>query len=668
MLPILLVAVLSQAEPVAALPPDAGPADPATSAPDAGAAPTPDEPDRGRQTVVTGSRTERKAADAVVATEVYTRPQIEQLGVRDLTQLVQQSPGVEMVYTNRGVGLRLQGLDPEYVLILVDGQRVSGRSGPFTDISRFSLREVERVEIVKGPAAALYGADAMGGVVSLITRRPQKPFEASLRGMFGTLMEGDVRGHVGSKLGPFELRAGGGYRTRKPYSWIDPANTALADVTNGPGIRRIDYDGEVAYAPSDALRVWARAGYVWSDFDAVDANTTGAKFDRYQRTEQFDTWAGGRATFGGGTTVTVRGHYGLFKDQFLVDQRNSRALDEYSVNLTRLWEGLGQVDFKLGRHQLSAGVEGLGEFLVSSRITPTDVSRGRVGAFLQDEWVLTDRGPRLAIVPGLRVDFDTQFGAAPSPRLAVKFDPSPALTLRTAWGLGFRPPTFSELYLQFSNAGIGYVVRGNQNLKAEYSSSVNASIDYRLPLDGWVLSATAWHTSLTNLINVTASGVPNPDDPVVFGYENVSNAYTQGLELNARLKLSKGAYVDLSYMGLDARDLTRNRPLEGRSNHRVNVQLSGKYRPTGLEAIVRLTWHSQRPFYAGTGLGFANVLGFEEATLIAPAYVDLEAQLTYTVKPWLKLFVNGYNLLNAGDADFNPRPPRGVIGGVTLEY
>jgi outer membrane receptor for ferrienterochelin and colicins len=635
------------------------------AAPQAAAA---DEPDRSRETVVTGSRTERKAADAIVATEVYTRAQIEQLGVRDLPQLLQQSPGVEMVYTNRGVGLRLQGLDPEYVLILIDGQRVSGRSGPFTDISRFSLREVERIEIVKGPGAALYGAEAIGGVVNLITRRPQQKLEGNVRGMFGTLMETDVRGNVGSKLGAFELRGGGGYRSRRPYTWIPRSDTANADVTSGPGLRRFDYDAEVAYAPSDALRLFARAGYAWTDFNAVDANTTGAKFDRFQRTEQLDVWTGGRGTLPSGTTVTVRGHYGLFKDQFLVDQRNGTALDEYSVNLTKLWEGYAQVDQRLGAHVLSAGVEGLGEFLDSSRIQPSFVSRGRVGVFLQDEWTLLDRGPRLAIAPGVRVDVDSQFGAAPSPRLAIKLDPTQSLTLRSSWGLGFRPPSFSELYLQFSNAGVGYVVRGNPRLKAEYSNSVNVGVDWRPPLEGWLLSASAWHTSLANLINVTAGGTPNPDDPVFFGYENVTNAYTQGVELSARAKLSRGAYLDVGYMGLDARDLTRNRPLEGRSNHRVNVQLSGKYRPTGLEAVVRMTWHGPRPFYSGTGLGFANVLGFEEATLIAPGYVDLEAQVTWSFRSWLKVFVNGYNLLNSGDQNFNPRPPRGVIGGVALEY
>ncbi|HEY1087111.1 MAG TPA: TonB-dependent receptor, partial [Archangium sp.] len=537
MLSLLLVAVLSQTA-------------------DGGVEP---EPDPSRLTVVTGTRTERRAADAVVATEVITRAQIEQLGVRDLPQLLQQHPGVEMVYTNRGTGIRLQGLDPEYVLILVDGQRISGRSGSITDISRFSLREIERVEIVKGPSAALYGADAMGGVVNLITRRPQKQIEGAVRGMFGSLLEGDVRGHLGSKLGPFELRAGAGYRTRQAFDWVptDPE-------TSGPSIRRIDGDAEVAWVPDAASRVWVRSAYVFNDFKAVDINDTNAVFDRFQRTEQFDTWLGGRKQFSERTSATVRGHFGLFRDQFMVDQRGSRALDDYSANLTRLWEGFAQVDHRIERHTLTGGVEGFSELLSSSRIDPGNVQRGRVGVFLQDEWVLDAKGTKVQVSPGFRADVDTQFGWAPSPRLAVKIDPIPELTFRASWGLGFRPPSFSELYLRFSNPGIGYIVQGNPKLQAEYSHSANVAVDYRLPWEGWMVSASAWHTSLTNLINITANGLPNPDDPVTFGYENVTNAYTQGVELSVRSRLSRGAYLDLSYMGLDARDLTRNRPLEGR--------------------------------------------------------------------------------------------------------
>lgn len=660
MLPFVLVVVLSQASAEVA---DAGaePQQPAIAEPgvDAGVEA---ELDRARLTVVTGTRTERKAADAVVATEVITRAQIEQLGVRDLPQLLQQHPGVEMVYTNRGTGIRLQGLDPEYVLVLVDGQRISGRSGSIVDISRFSLREIERVEIVKGPGAALYGADAMGGVINLITRRPKKLIEGAVRGMFGSLLEGDVRGHLGSKLGPFELRAGAGYRTRNAFDWIptDPE-------TSGPAIRRIDGDLEVAWVPDESARVWARTAYVFTDNTGVDINDSNAVFDRYQRTEQFDVWVGGRKAFAQGTSATVRGHFGLFRDQFLVDQRGSRALDDYSANLTRLWEGYGQVDHRLGRHTLSGGVEGFSELLSSSRIDPSNVQRGRVGIFVQDEYVLEGKA-RVAISPGFRADVDTQFGWAPSPRLAVKIDPAPALTFRASWGLGFRPPSFSELYLRFANQGIGYIVAGNPNLKAEYSGSANVSVDYRPPIEGWVLSLSGWHTSLTNLINITANGVPNPDDPVTFSYENVTNAYTQGLEASIRARLSRGAYLDLAYMGIDARDLTRNRPLEGRSPHRLNATISVKYRPVGLELVVRGTWHAARPYYSGSGLGFANVLApGEDRTIIAPSYFDLEAQLTYVFREWLRVFVNGYNLLNAGDQDFNPRPPRGVIGGIQVD-
>lgn len=622
-----------------------------------------ERPDPSRATVVTGARGERRAGDAVQPTEIITRAQIEALGVRDLPQLLQQHPGVEMVYTSRGTGLRLQGMDPEYVLILIDGQRVAGRSGAFTDISRFSLREIERVEIVKGPAAALYGADAIGGVINLITRRPTRKFEGSARGMFGTLMEGDVRGYVGSKLGPVELRAGGGYRTRQPYDWDkrDPA-------TSGAGVKRADADLEVAYAPDENLRVWARTQYVFTDLNGVDLNESGAVFDRYQRTEAFDTWLGYRQRFNGKTTATLRGHFGLFKDQFLVDQRGSKALDEYSVNLTRFYEAVGQVDHQVGNHTVTAGVEGYYERLNSTRIAPTLVMRGRVGVFLQDEWLIsTGTGPKMTLSTGFRADVDTQFGWAPSPRIAFKVDPIPELTVRAAFGLGFRPPSFSELYLRFSNTGIGYIVEGNPKLQAERSASVNLSADWRLPLQGWVLSASAWHTGVTNLINVSASGAPNPDDPVIFGYENVSAAYTQGAELSLRTRISRGTYFDLGYMGLDARDVTRNRPLEGRSNHLLNATLTAKYSPFGLELVVRGTWHSPRPYYVGVASGYANVLGLgSDQTVMAPGYFDLEAQLSYTWR-WFRVFVNGYNLLNSGDQSYNPRPPRGVIGGLQVD-
>jgi outer membrane receptor for ferrienterochelin and colicins len=392
-----------------------------------------------------------------------------------------------------------------------------------------------------------------------------------------------------------------------------------------------------------------------------------AVFDRFQRTEQFDTWAGVKAGLSADTTLTVRGHFGLFRDQFMVDQRGNggpNSLDDYTVSRTLLGEGLLQVDHRVGRHLLTAGVEGYGEFLSGERIDPPSVGRARVGVFVQDEWVLTgdSGGPRLALEPGLRVDADTMFGAEPSPRLAVKIDPIPPLTFRASWGLGFRPATFQELFLNFANTAVGYFVKGNPNLLAEHSGSVNVGVDWRLPWESSTLSLSLWHTSFRDQITVTAAGTPDPNNPVTFRYVNIANSYIQGLELAGRFKISKGTYLDVGYTGTDAWEITNNRPMD-RSPHRVNAQLRSKYTPFGLEGVVRATWNSERPFYLGSGNANSIELGTKQ---IAPAYVDLEVQLTYS-RYFFKIFINGYNLLNAGDAVFNPRPPRGVIGGVMLE-
>jgi outer membrane receptor for ferrienterochelin and colicins len=195
---------------------------------------------------------------------------------------------------------------------------------------------------------------------------------------------------------------------------------------------------------------------------------------------------------------------------------------------------------------------------------------------------------------------------------------------------------------------------------------VNVGFDFRPNLEGWVISGSAWHTSLTDLINVSGSGLPNPDAPATFSYENVANAYTQGVELSAHMKLSKGTYLDVGYTGLDARDVTRNRALEGRSPHTFNASIASKYRPIGLEGVLRATYRSPRPYY-GSSAGAVNVIGDgSTATIMSPGYVDLDLQLTYT-RYFFKIFFNASNLLNSGDANYNPRPPRTLVAGLQVE-
>ena len=244
----------------------------------------------------------------------------------------------------------------------------------------------------------------------------------------------------------------------------------------------------------------------------------------------------------------------------------------------------------------------------------------------------------------------------------MKVDPSPAWTLRASWGLGFRAPSFTELYLLFDNAAVGYVVEGNPQLKPETSASLNLAVDWRPPLQGWLVSASLFHTDIANLISINTNDRPNPDNPTRFRYGNIASAYTQGIEVSGRARLSRGTYLDVGYTWLDAYDNVKHRPLEGRAQHKANASLSARYPSIGLEFLVRTSVFSSRPFYVdddGNGV---------EETQWASAYVDLEAQLGWTFRDWLRLYVNGFNLLNAGNATTLPRPPRGVLGGIEVRY
>jgi outer membrane receptor for ferrienterochelin and colicins len=619
------------------------------------------------QTVVTGTRTEQRLEDAVVPTEVITRAQIEAIGAKNLEQLLLQQPGVEIEYSFRGAAVSLQGLGPEYVLVLVDGERQTGRVGDVLDLTRYSLRDVERIEIVKGPAAALYGSDAIAGVINLITRRPMQKREVDGRAQGGfTNAPGqdvkadllDARANAGTRLGWFEGHVGGGYQTAGPYD-LDPRDVA----TSGAGYSRWDVDGKLAASLGEWLRVSAKADYLRRDLAAVDLAPSGAVVDRRERSEQFDASLRVDAKPLEHTHLALWGHTGLFRDQLQQDQRGAAFLDSYSASLDRIYSVDAQLDQQFDAHAITAGAQFLKESLFSSRLYQLG-ERYRVGVFVQDEWDAPElgKGLKVKVLPGVRVDVDSQFGTAPTPRIAVKLDPHPNLTLRLSYGWGFRAPSFQELYLLFENTSVGNVVMGNPKLKPERSQAVNLSADVRLPLDGWLASASLFHTELTDLINIDTSAPIDPLTPTQFKYGNVASAYAQGLEASLRMRLFRSTYLDLGYTLTDARDNVRQAALAGRSVHKVSAQLASRYRPAGLELVVRATWLGPRPFYVDQ-----NGDGVEEQVWTR-GMVNLDAQLTWHPFSWGAIFAGITNALNAGDAVWVPQPPRRVTGGIQLQY
>jgi len=603
--------------------------------------------------VVTGTRSERPLGSSPLATKVVTAEDIVDSGAEDVGDLLQQVPGVDVQQGFLGSTVRLQGLDPEHVLVMVDGQRVTGRAGGAIDLSRIPVDSIERIEIVEGSGSALYGSDAMGGVIHIITRDPGAETRMHVRARGGTLATGDVTGGVEGGSDEVRGRLDLGVHTNGPVD-RDPSDAATtgSGQLQGQGSVRLDVD------PSADWTVATVLSYSRLDSSGIDQADGGAVFDRQNIQEE------GRATLeprwvpDDKTLVSVHLGVSTFRDQYLSDQQGADALDSYADTRDQLGQLTVQVERFAGAHRLMFGAEGLAEWLQSGRLEGGVGQRQRGGVFVQDEWTVLDGAPTLAVLPSARLDGDTSFGAVPTARLAARFVPVDPLALRVSAGTGYRAPSFREQLLLFENPGSGYRVDGNPDLQPETSRQLNGSAEWT-PADAFTLLASGFFHDVDQLITVATVG----DEPGLtrFSYANVARARSAGGEATAELR--PWSWLDLggSYTYTDARDLTLDRPLEGRARHRGTASLGLQLEPTDSRLTSRSVFVGPRSFYSDAD--------DPAATVDRPAgYALVDVRFEQAVGRSVGLFAGVDNLLDAGDAELTPLFPRFFYAGVRADH
>ncbi|MCB9602567.1 MAG: TonB-dependent receptor [Sandaracinus sp.] len=640
--------------------------------PDANEEPDVDRPDADpddltlREVVVTGTRRETALADSPVQTQVLTRAEIESSGAETLAELLEEQAGIDVFSAVRGQGVRLRGLEPEHVLFLVDGERTLGRMDGTLDLTRWQLDDVERVEIVRGAASALYGSDALGGVIHVIPRRAASGWEGETRATYGYVdrrrdnrrdrfeggprVEGPVPrdGYAGTydwngRVGWGNERGGvsafvGFHRLDRTD--LDPRNAA----SNGPESTTWDVGlrGSLRVRRTN-LRL--RAEY--QKRDDVSLESMGrAVLERLNRTEQGTISFGPEIRLRRGT-LQLRGAYSHFRDQFLRRVRGGAQ----SGTATDTHEQLGQLQMRYlhafsDAHVLTVGYDAFVESLDTPRLDRTG-RRARLAPYVQHEWTPSET-PRLSIVPGLRVDADSWFGAAVSPKLQMRFDPHERVVMRASAGRGFRAPDFRELLLSFTdNASLGYVVIGNPDLRAETSWSVDGGVELRFS-DHVSLSATGYWTKVDDLI--TTDLVSETDGVSTYTYVNVDAARTRGVETQLRLTPlagSRGPHrvrIDIGYAMLDADDLGRDRALPGRARHRVSFHARYEHRRAGLQLLWRSQLVGERTFYG------------DEGAVNAEPYLSIDLRAEKSLGDHVRVFVGADNVLNNAGLYLSAKP------------
>lgn len=623
-------------------------------------------------TVVSASRQEELRESLNTRVDVVTRKRIEETGGHETVgELLRELPGV---VTRRGsetasyAGEQIQGIDSRQVLVLIDGQPVVGARGikrnGILDLDRQSAARLERVEVVKGASSALYGSDALGGVINLITREPSSPFEASMSvsgGNFGSLgarVDGGFRHD--RTFGIFSLE-------RHQHDGFD-LTPSTGDTTGAP-YRRYDAMGKVQQqiAPSFSL-----TGLVTGYHNQTRGNSVGEL--GLQADDVRDRAISGNVTArwfaGHNTSVEARGYVSRYRERsdgrLLVapfGNLEPGALDE------RYEKADVVVAHTIGARQLlHAGLEwSRDNYRGTNRVLDEEGGHEADTAVVwaQHRWTPIDR---VTTTIGARVDRRSRFETAVSPKAAANVRISDELYARVSYGRGFRAPDLGQLYYRFLSPSNFYQVIGNPALDPEYADSWQVGAEYVTRGRRARIGVNLFHNDVKDLIESVSLGfVTTPAqlaallereglDPsfrpalgrLLLTYRNVNDVVTKGVELDSEVALTRELSAGGAYTYLLARDTETDLSLTGRHRHHGHVRLSWTPAVSGFRASLRGTFFSS--WIAARATSGGNVVD-----TVAPRFALWDAFFSQRLGRKLTAYLAVDNLADSRD------PNTGVI-------
>lgn len=598
--------------------------------------------------VVTASRAEQMKADATAPIDVIDRARIEATGATTLDEALRSVPGVQVTSSHGGSGISLQGLDPEHTLVLVDGRPLAGRVEGTVDLTRIPVADIERIEILPGPASALYGSEALGGVVNVVTRRGGREPQADVAARVGSRKLAEASGSVSGGAGPV---SGGinGERNQQDGWDGDPSDAA----TTGDDVLAWGGRAWLRVSPTQAWSIDGDGDYHQRDTQGVETSGAGAVFDVRTLQETGDAGLAVKYWNGGTSIFRVRGAGAIWRQQYLENQQGSDIQDSYEETLDRRAYANASWQWFPKRHLVVVGLDGSVEGLTSSRLEEGVADRSRLALYAQDDWKVLDSAVVFAVSPGGRLDVDSQFGLHATPHLALRIDPVRQLCIRLTGGQGYRAPEFKELFLAFDHSSYGYELHGNPELKPE--TSTGGTADVQLTIAETVqVRGQGWWNEVSNLINPTLIEEGSSSEPAQYQYDNVGRAVTRGAQGGLAWVRQGPVAASVDYVYTDALNRDDGTPLDGRAPHRV----SGNFlvRPWRvLEASATVEWNGERPYT------------LDGETSWSPSYTWVDARLAWTFHPGMKIEAGARNLLDARDDLYLGLAPRTFYVGVRAD-
>lgn len=567
-------------------------------------------------TVFSASRQEELRENLATKVEVVTRSDIRSSGYETVGEVLREIPGIitrrgsETV--RRGAGEQVQGIDSRQVLVLIDGQPIVGGRGikeeGILNLDRQSIGKLDSIEVVKGSSSALFGSDAIGGVINMITRNPDRPFDASVSIVGGNFGVFDGRGILSFKRDKF---SGLFNFERHKNNGFDLTPTT-ADTT-GAGFNRYDGYGKFKYAFSDEFSLVGFVNSYWNNSLGVVRTRQGDQSitvdDQSQNYGLTADWS-----LDARTNLQVRGYFARFDEIRKSDLLNRTR----SINIAdgNLFERYGKFDATLTRILGERQVVQVGGEWSTNRYRGFNRLRNDSGEkadtrnlWLQDKISFTNR---LTLTVGGRYDNHSIFGSAISPKAGLNFRLNENASLRASWGRGYRAPDIGNLYFRFINSVSFYQVIGNPDLSPEHSGSWQVGGEFNTTERHVRFSVNFFRNDVRNLIEPVnlgfirsraqlarisaVEGIDSDFRPALFRllffYKNRANIFTQGVEFDGKIILPEGFAISGAYTYLDAKDKDTNLYLEGRHRHHGFLKFAYSNPEYGFDANFRGTFYS----------------------------------------------------------------------------
>lgn len=656
-----------------------------------------------KEVIITATRTIRQFSSLPLPAQIISKKEIEAINSVRLNDLLNEQTGLITVSDfGGGEGIQIQGLDSQYTLLLIDGAPIIGRSAGTLDLRRITVGNIKQIEIVKGASSSLYGSDALGGVINIITENAKYGFNGAINYRSETFNSHDISSSFSYRKNSFSINTFFNRNSSNGYDLIegDDLNT-IDPFTNYTLTSKMKYD----FSEKTSLSISGRYFTQKQDYIASQILTGESTIN------EWNTQVKLKQKYNEKWSSDFEFYATRYKATEFLNNENNLLFSEADFNQFLIKPEIRAFYNASTKHSIIGGI-GLNYETLERTDFSTNPKFSSPYIFIQYD---VNPSENINFLVGARFDNHSEYTSQFSPKGAIRYKINNKISLKGSIGYGFKTPDFRQLYFDFTNSTVGYTVLGyntvstripeleaegqlvsilvpvsefEDNLNPENSVGINLGTVYK-PLSELKFELNIFRNNIKDLIDTRVIATKT-NGQNVFSYYNVNNVYTQGLEFNTSWKPTNYLKVSGGYQLLYAKDkdaekafrngevfarLTTNSPsfqlnkndyfgLFNRSRHMANIKLFYTNIKWNINSNIRGTYRSKYGLFDSNSNGY-----LDNYDSFVKAYTTWDWALNKTIFKNYELGLGITNIFDFKDSqNISNNPGRLFYGNINIKF